>query len=188
MGRLIYSFGVSLDGYVADADGGFGWSAPAPDAHRISNEQTRKAAAFLFGRRLYELMEGYWPAAAERDDVPEVEAEFARLYVETPRIVFSDTLAEVGTGARLVRSADAVAEVRRLKREAGDLAVGGAALAASLFDEIDEFRLLVHPVVVGGGTPFFPVGRPHRPLALAESRTLDGGVLYLRYRAGDGAG
>ena len=178
--------GVSLDGYVEDATGNFDWSVPAEDAHRLANEQAREAGAFLFGRRMYEAMEPYWPAAATRDDVPEVEAEFARAYVETPRIVFSDTLESVAEGVRLVRSSDAVAEVTRLKEETdGHLDLGGAGLAASLVDLIDEFRLLVNPVIVGGGKSYFPAVRDALPLELAETRALSGGVVYLRYeRAG----
>jgi dihydrofolate reductase len=186
MGRLIYSLGMSLDGYVVDADGTFDWSAPEEEAHRRANEEVRGAAALLFGRRMFELMEGHWPAAAERDDLPRVEAEFARAYVETPRIVFSDTLAAAPDGVRLVRSTDARAEVQRLKAETdGDLGLGGAGLAASLIDLIDEFRMWVSPVAVGGGTPFFPAGPGVRRLRLLEALALPEGSLYLRYeRAG----
>ncbi|HEX8742098.1 MAG TPA: dihydrofolate reductase family protein [Thermoleophilaceae bacterium] len=182
MDRLIYSMGVSLDGYVEDARGDFGWSAPPEDVHRIANEEARAAAAFLFGRRMYELMESFWPAAAARGEGSEVELEFAHAYVETPRIVFSDTLEGVGDGARLVRSKDARAEVERLKEEAGGpLSVSGPGLAASLADLIDEFRLWVSPVVVGAGKPFFPEPPGPLRLRLAENRTCSEGVLYLRY-------
>jgi dihydrofolate reductase len=182
VGKVIYSMGVSLDGYVEDATGNFDWAAPAEDAHRLANEEARQAGAFLFGRRMYEVMEPYWPETAASEEAPEVEAEFARAYVETPRIVFSDTLDSVAKGVRLVRSSDAVAEVTRLKDEIdGDLGLGGAGLAASLVDLIDEFRLLVNPVIVGGGKPYFPAVRDQLRLELAETRTLSGGVLYLRY-------
>jgi dihydrofolate reductase len=189
MARLIYSMGVSLDGFIADAAGAIDWSAPDEELHRLANEQAREASAFLFGRRLYELMEPHWPAAAKDPDVPAVEAEFARLYVETPRIVFSNTLEEVSAGARLVRSRDAVAEVTRLKQQpGGHLDAGGAGLAATLLDLIDEFRLFVHPVLVGGGTRFFPDLRERVQLRLAESRTFPSGVLYLRYERAGSAG
>jgi dihydrofolate reductase len=181
MGTISYSMNVSLDGYVEDASGSFAFSTPSDEMHRLANEHVREAAAFLFGRRLYELMEGYWTAAAARDDQPEVEAEFARAYVETPRIVFSDTLESVPEGVRLVRSEDAVVEVERLKRETdGRLELGGAGLAASLYDLIDEFRPFVVPAVVGGGKPFFPVGQELK-LRLLEQRTFDSGAVYLRY-------
>ena len=182
MGKLIYSMHVSLDLYVEDPSGGFGFSAPGDDVHRAANEQAREATAFLFGRRLYEVMEDYWTAAASRDDLPDVEAEFARVYVETPRIVFSDTLESVAEGVRLIRSGDAVAEVTRLKEETdGHLDLGGPGLAASLLDLIDEFRLVLMPAVVGGGKPFFPAGTAELELRLAEHSAFASGAVYLRY-------
>jgi dihydrofolate reductase len=185
MGKVLYSMNVSLDGYIEDPKGSIEFSAPDDDVHRLENEQARQAAAFLFGRRLYEVMEEPWTTAASRDDLPDVEAEFARAYVETPRIVFSDTLQSVPEGVRLVRSNDAVAEVTRLKRQTeGELDLGGASLAASLVDLVDEFRLYVMPVVVGGGKPFFAARKKLR-LRLAEHRAFASGAVYLRYeRAG----
>jgi dihydrofolate reductase len=185
MGKLFYSMIVSLDGYIEDPNGGIEFSAPDDDLHRMANEQAREASAFLFGRRLYEVMEEPWTTAASRDDLPEVEAEFARIYLETPRIVFSDSLESVAEGVQLVRSRDAVARVTRLKQETeGHLDLGGAGLAASLLDLIDEFRLYVMPVVVGGGKPYFAEGRKLR-LRLAEHRAFASGTMYLRYeRAG----
>jgi dihydrofolate reductase len=178
--------GMSLDGYIEDPGGSIAFSKPDDEVHRLANEEAREAAAFLYGRRLYELMEGYWPAVAEQQDVPEIEAEFARAYVQTPRIVFSDTLESVPEGCRLVRSSEAVAEVRRLKQETeGPLGIGGATLAASLIDLIDEFRVWVNPVAVGGGKPFFPVGREQLQLRLAEHRAFASGALHLRYRRAD---
>jgi dihydrofolate reductase len=186
MGKVLYSMNVSLDGYVEDSNGSIEFSTPDSEVHRLANEQARQASAFLFGRRLYEVMEEPWTAAAAKpDDLPDVEAEFAGIYVKTPRIVFSDTLQRVHEGVRLVRSNDAVAEVTRLKQQTdGDLDLGGPGLAASLLDLIDEFRLYVMPVVVGGGKPFFPVGTKLQ-LRLAEHRVFTSGAVYLRYeRAG----
>jgi dihydrofolate reductase len=181
----MYSMNVSLDGYIEDPDGSIGFSAPDEEVHRMANEQARQASAFLFGRRLYEAMEEPWTTAAGRDDLPEVEAEFAQVYLATPRIVFSDTLESVPEGVRLVRSDEAVAEVRRLKQQIeGPLDLGGAGLAASLIDLIDEFRLYVMPVAVGGGKPFFPAGMRLR-LRLAEHRTFASGAVYLRYERAD---
>lgn len=186
VGDVIYSMGMSLDGYVEDSDGSIAFAAPDDEVHRLANEEAREAAAFLYGRRLYEVMEGYWQAAAKQRDVPRIAAEFAEAYVQTPRIVFSDTLDSVSEGCRLVRSSEAVAEVRRLKHETqGHLGLGGATLAASLIDLIDEFRIWVNPVAVGGGKPFFPVGRAQLRLWLAEHRAFPSGALYLRYRRAD---
>ncbi len=181
MARVNYSMGVSLDGYIKDADDNFNWTAPDDGLHRYYNEQARQTQAFLFGRRIYEAMEPYWPDAAQDPTLGETEAEFARIYVDTPRFVFSDTLQEVPDGVRLVRRAEAVAEVTRLKEaDGGPLGIGGAGLAASLFDLIDEFELRVHPVLVGGGTPYFPPLRDQAELRLVGSRTISG-VVLLRY-------
>jgi len=177
MGKVFYSMSVSLDGYIEDRNGSIEFSAPDDEVHRLANQQVREASAFLFGRRLFEVMEEPWTTMASRDDLPDVAAEFARIYLETPRIVFSDTLDSVPDGVRLVRSREAVAEVTRLKQETdGDLNLGGANLAASLVDVIDEFRLFVIPVVLGGGKPFFGAGKK-----LAEQRAFDSGTVYLRY-------
>jgi dihydrofolate reductase len=180
MARVIYGMGVSLDGFVEDADGDFGWSAPAEDVHRLANQQAREASALVFGRAMYEVMEPFWPQAAQRTDLPEVEAEFARAYVETPRIVVSDSLESVPDGVRLVRRADAAAEVRRLKEQpGGHVDIGGPTLAAALADLIDEFRMWVNPVIVGAGKRFLPPVRAR--LTLLEARSMSDGVLYLRY-------
>ncbi len=180
MGTLSYSMSISLDGYIEDPTGGIGFSAPDEEVHRFANQQTRETAALLFGRGLYEVMEEYW-TAPERADGDEVEAEFAAAYTATPRIVFSDSLESVAPGCRLVRRADAIAEVTRLKEETdGDLSLGGAGLAASLLELIDEFRPRVVPAFVGGGKPYFPVGADLR-LRLVEQRAFPGGTVYLRY-------
>jgi dihydrofolate reductase len=180
MGLLSYSMSVSLDGYVEDSSGGFAFTEPTEEVHRFANEQTRDTATLLFGRRMYEIMEGFW-TAPERAEGPAVEAEFAALYSATPRVVFSDSLTSVPTGCRLVRSADAHAEVERLKKEVeGELSVAGPGLAASLLDLIDEFRPTVVPAVVGGGKPYLPRGTNLR-LRLLDQRTFADGSVFLRY-------
>jgi dihydrofolate reductase len=180
MGTLSYTMSISLDGYIEDLTGGIAFSEPDEEVHRFANQQTRETAALLFGRGLYEVMEEFW-TAPERADGGEVEAEFAREYAATPRIVFSDSLESVAPGCRLVRRAEAVDEVVRLKKETdGDLSVGGAGLAASLLDLIDEFRPSVVPAFLGGGKPYFPLGADLR-LRLVEQRTFRNGTAYLRY-------
>jgi dihydrofolate reductase len=183
MALLVYQMGTSLDGYVEDASGSIDWTTPPEEVHRIANEQAREASAFLFGRRVYEMMEPYWPdTAADPSGVSEVEAEFAREYMNTPRLVFSDSLESVGEGVTLLPRAQARAEVERLKREDdGLLEIAGPTLAGSVLDLIDEFRMWMSPVAIGGGKPYFPPGAEQLRLRLAENRTCDGGVLYLRY-------
>jgi dihydrofolate reductase len=180
--RLIYSMGVSLDGFIAGADGDIDWSAPDEELHRFHNEQTRELGAHLLGRRLYEVM-SYWETA-ERSSLRQPELEFAHIWTELPKIVFSTTLQEVHGNTRLAKEGPAEA-VARLKREpGGDLAVGGAGLASALIELglIDEFRLFVSPVLLGGGTPYFPARAKHLDLELLEARTFGSRVVYVRYQ------
>jgi dihydrofolate reductase len=181
--KLIYSMGVSLDGYIAGPKGEIDWGAPDEELHRFHNEQMREIGAHLCGRRLYETML-YWETAEENPGAADYEIEFARIWKSIPKIVFSTTLDRVEGNARLLR--DGLAEeVTRLKDEPGkDLAVGGAGLASSLIELglIDEFRLFVSPVVLGAGTPYFPALEERIKLELLETRTFDSRVLYVRYQ------
>jgi dihydrofolate reductase len=183
MRKVIYSMGVSLDGFIAGPNGDFDWSAPDEELHRFHNQQTRELGAHLLGRRLYEVMV-YWETAGENPSLSDYELEFARIWKDLPKIVFSKTLEKVEGNARLV--SDGIAEeVTRLKEQPGkDLAVGGAGLAATLarLGLIDEYRPFVSPVVVGGGTPFFPALDEPINLELVETRTFGSRVVYLRYR------
>ena len=183
MRKLIYSMGVSLDGFIAGPDGEIDWSAPDEELHRFHNQQTRDLGAHLCGRRLYEVMT-YWETADENPSAPEFELEFARIWTKIPKIVFSKTLEKVEGNARLVR--DSVAEeVAKLKEQPGkDLAVGGAGLASTFIKLglIDEYRLFVSPVVLGGGTPYFPALEERINLELVETHTFGSRVVYARYR------
>jgi dihydrofolate reductase len=183
MRKVIYAMGVSLDGFIAGPNGEIDWSAPDEELHRFHNQQTREIGAHLCGRRLYEVMT-YWETADENPSAAEHELEFARIWKDMPKIVFSKTLEKVEGNTRLVR--DGVAdEVAKLKEQTGgDLAVGGAGLASTLIklDLVDEYRLFVSPVVLGGGTPYFPALQERINLELVETRTFGSRVAYVRYR------
>jgi dihydrofolate reductase len=183
MRKLIYSMGVSLDGFIAGPHGEIDWSAPDEELHRFHNEQTRELGAHFCGRRLYEEML-YWETAEENPSAAEVEVEFARVWKDLPKIVFSNTLEDVEGNARLATGGIAE-EVAKLKEQPGkDLAVGGAGLASSFTELglIDEYGLFVSPVVLGGGTPYFPAVQERINLELVETRTFASRVVYLRYR------
>jgi dihydrofolate reductase len=187
MRKLIYSMGVSLDGFIAGPDGEIDWSAPDEELHRFHNQQTREMGAHLYGRRLYEVMT-FWETADQKPSITEHELEFARIWKDTPKIVFSKTLESVEGNARLVRG-DAAEEVARLKEQPGkDLAVGGAGLASTFMKLglVDEYRLFVSPVVLGAGTPYFPPLDERINLELVEMRTFGSRVVYVRYQRVEG--
>jgi dihydrofolate reductase len=186
--KLIYSFGVSLDGFIAGPGGEIDWSAPDEELHRFHNQQARELGAHLCGRRLYETMQVWDTFADDRPSAPEHQLEFAGIWKATPKVVFSRTLEKVGDNARLVRD-NAEEEVARLKEEPGkDLSVGGAGLASTLMRAglIDEYGLFMSPVVLGGGTPFFTALDERIGLELVETRTFGSRVVYVRYRTDAG--
>jgi dihydrofolate reductase len=185
MGRLVYSMSVSLDGFVETPRRSIDWVLVDDEVHDLFNAQARELSASLYGRRMYELMMGYWPTAESDPSATPAMVEFARIWRDLPRIVFSSTLELVDPGSRLVRD-DTVAEVARLKAQPGfDMDVGGPTLASALIRAalVDEYRLFVNPVVLGAGTPFFPPSEQPVGLRLLETRTFASGVVYLRYEA-----
>ena len=174
---------VSLDGFVQTAERSLDWVRVDEEFHGVFNDTARAESAFLYGRRMYELMSGYWPRAESDPSATPVEVEFARIWTPKPKIIFSRTLTDVGWNSRLVRDG-AIEEVTRLKAQPGfDMGVGGPSLAATFIRAglVDEFRLALHPVVLGGGTPFFPPLAAPLELRLLEARTFQSGVVYLRY-------
>jgi dihydrofolate reductase len=182
MRKLIYSMSLSLDGFVAGPDGAIDWSVPDEELFRFHHQQVREIGVHLCGRRLYETMV-YWETADESPLVAE-HIEFARTWKALPKIVFSTTLQSVLGNTRLAR--DGVGEeVSRLKEQPGkDIAVGGAALARACMklELIDEWRLFACPLLLGGGTPYFPPLEKGINLELIETRTFGSHVVYLRYR------
>jgi dihydrofolate reductase len=185
MGKLIYSLNVTLDGYVATVDGGLDWASIDDELHTWFNDQTRTLAASLYGRRMYQLMSGYWPTAESDPAATEPMRDFARIWANLPKIVFSTTLDSVDWNSRLV-AGDVRARLAELRTEFhGDLDVSGPTLASEFLRHglVDEYRLIVHPVVLGSGIPLFPdLAHPVR-LRLIETRTFGSGVVCLGYSA-----
>jgi dihydrofolate reductase len=183
MGRLVYSMSVSLDGFVETPSRSLDWALVDEELHSFFNDEAREMSAFLYGRRLYEFMVDYWPTAETDPSATPAMLEFARIWKDKPKIVFSGTLERVDWNSRLVR-AEAAAEVARLKAQPGfDMSVGGPTTAALMMrlGLIDEYRVFVHPVILGAGTPFFPALEQRIRLKLIETRTFGSGVVYLRY-------
>jgi dihydrofolate reductase len=182
MRKLVYEMTVSLDGFIAGPDGAIDWSVPDEELFRFHTQRVRETGVQLCGRRLYETML-YWETVQE-DALPGDEVAFARLWKALPKVVFSTTLDSVVGNTRLVREGVGE-EVARLKVQPGkDIAVGGAGLARACMELglIDEWRLFVSPVLLGGGTPYFPSLDDTINLELVETQTFGARVVYLRYR------
>jgi dihydrofolate reductase len=186
MRKVIYSMLVSLDGFIEGPNRELDWHIIDEEFHTFVNEQQSEFDAYLYGRRLYEVMT-YWETADQNPSSPEYEREFARIWQKMPKIVFSKTLKQVQGNARLVRD-NIAAEITKLKAQPGKaMDLGGPNLASTFMrlGLIDEYRLFVQPVVLGSGTPFFPVLDNTINLRLVETRTFRSGVVYLRYRHAD---
>lgn len=184
MGNVIYTMNVSLDGFVAGPHRELDWAIVDEELHTYFNDRVRAVGAFLYGRRMYELMAADWPRVEMIPSTPEYMLDFARIWKDKPKIVFSKTLAKVEWNSRLVRDR-AGEEVATLKEQSDvDLMVGGATIAATLMrlDLIDEYELVVHPVILGSGTPYFPSLDNPIDLRLVETRTFNSGVVSHRYR------
>lgn len=184
MRRVTYSMSMSLDGYVVGPDGSFDWSEPDEEVFRLATDEVRELGVHLLGRRLYETML-YWETADQDPSLDYSTLEFAAIWKALPKVVFSTTLSEVQGNTRLASSGLAQ-EIGRLRAEAGegDIAIGGATLAAeaAALGLIDEYRVRVYPVLVGGGTPFFAQRQHQVNLELIETRNFGSSVVYLRYR------
>ncbi|MFA3872279.1 dihydrofolate reductase family protein [Streptomyces sp. MMCC 100] len=185
MRRVTYSMNTSLDGHIVDPDGAFDWGDPDEEVFRHFTDELRQTGVHLLGRRLYETML-YWETADQDESLAAAELEWAELWKALPKVVFSRTLSTVrGTNTRLA-SGTLAEEIERLRAEPGegDIAIGGATLAAeaAASDLIDEYRAMVHPVLTGGGTPYFPHHGRRVNLELVENRTFGSRVTYLRHR------
>ena len=181
MRKLIYSLTVSLDGYIAAPDGAIDWSVPDEELFRFHTQHVREIAVHLCGRRLYETMV-YWETA-EESPLAADQVEFAQTWKALPKVVFSTTLQSVVGNTRLA-TGGVGEEVSRLKEQPGkDIAVGGAGLARACTELglIDEWRLFVSPVLLGGGTPYVPPLDETINLELVDTHTF-ARVVYLRYR------
>lgn len=183
MRTLTFAMNLSRDGYVTAPGGDLGWSAPSDELFQWWSDRVGATGTALYGRKLWENMSSHWPTADQLPGATPADKEFARRWRDMPKVVFSSTDRAVDWNARLV-TGDAVAEITRLKAEdGGRMDIGGATLAATAMRAglIDEYVLVTHPVLVGGGQPFFTALDNWVDLTLAETRTFPGGVLMTRY-------
>jgi dihydrofolate reductase len=181
MASLIYGANISLDGYIEDAGGGIGWTAPDEEVHRFWNDNERNHGVYLYGRRLYETM-----AAWETDPslaAEPVTGDFAEIWQRADKVVYSTTLTEVTTSRTRIEPAFDPEAVRQMKDSVEtDMVIGGATLAAHAFDAglIDEVHLVVVPVALGAGKHALP-GDAQRHFELLDTRRFAGGAVFLRY-------
>jgi len=183
MRSVTYSMGTTLDGYIVGPDGRFDWTPVEDEVFQFSIDEIKGVGVHLLGRRLYETML-YWETV-DQASLDDARREWASLWNPLPKVVFSSTLTTVQGNARLATGTLA-AEIERLRAESaeGNIAIGGATLAAeaAALDLIDEYRVRVLPVLVGGGTPYFAHHARHVDLELVETRALSPRVVFLHYR------
>jgi dihydrofolate reductase len=182
MRKIILMMSLSLDGFIEGPQRDLDWQLVDDDLHRHFNQQLRTMGGFLDGRVTYELMAGFWPTADTDPASTEPMVEFAGIWRDMPKVVFSRTLEQAGWNTTIVREV-VPEQIKQLTAEPGaDLVLGGANLAATFMrhDLIDEYRLYLHPVVIGQGTPLFPSGLTI-DLELIDTLTFGNGVVLLRY-------
>jgi len=179
---LIYSMGVSVDGFIADREGAFRWTVPTEDQFRFHVEQISELGGYLLGRKLYETMLVWETDPSMRDN--DLHAAFADIWCALPKVVFSRTLDAVQGNARLAKASVAAEVAAALDTTDKDVSIGGAGLASAAIELglVDELRILRNPVIVGGGTPFLPPVTADVPLDLIETTTFGSRVIYERYR------
>ena len=183
MRKLAYGMNLSLDGYIAGPGDDLAWSEPSDEVFQFWLEEELAIGLMLYGRRLWETMSSFWPTGDQQPDATPAHVAFARNWRDTPKVVFSSTIEKVDWNARLF-TGDAVAEITRLKTEDGEpMRIGGATLAGAAMRAglIDEYTIVTHPVLVGGGKRFYTELDDWVNLNLVETRTFPGGVVLTRY-------
>jgi dihydrofolate reductase len=184
MAKLIYSAIASLDLYVEDEGGGFGWAKPGEELHSFANDLERQCGTNLYGRRMYETMVA-WETIDDGPDQPAVIRDYAEIWRGAEKVVYSSTLEEAASArTRIEREFEPVAVKQLVESAERDVSVGGPGLAASAFEAglVDEVHLFLHPVVVGGGKPALPKGQQLQ-LELLDQGRFDDGIVHLHYRA-----
>jgi dihydrofolate reductase len=183
MGKLRYTAIASLDGFVADTGGNFDWAAPDEEVHRFVNDLERPIGTHLYGRRMYEVM-WFWDTPDAVEDQPDTMREYAAIWRDADKVVFSRQLDDVSTPKTTLHHKFDPELVRAMKASSErDLSIGGPTIAAEAIAAglVDEIALIWVPHIVGGGTSAFPRGA-RVDLDLADERGFAGGAVYVSYR------
>jgi dihydrofolate reductase len=181
--KLIYSAITSLDGYVKDADGNFDWGTPDDELFAFINNIERPIGTYLYGRRMYETMV-FWETLAIGPDQAAVVRDFASIWRDAEKIVYSRTMERASSTKTLVEREFDPEAVRQMKEvAASDITIGGAELAGEAIRAglVDECHLFLVPVLVGAGKRSLPGGL-HAQLHLLDERRFGSGVVHLHYR------
>ena len=184
MRKIVQMISVSLDGFFEGPNREIDWHLVDDELHEHFNQQLSTMSAFLDGRVTYELMAAFWPTADADPASPRTVVEFSRIWRDMPKFVYSRSLRQADWNTTVVREV-VPEQVEALKaRPGGDMALGGADLAATFrrLDLIDEYRIYIHPVLIGRGAPLFPPADEAYPLRLVETRTFGNGVVLLRHQ------
>ena len=183
MRSLTCSMSVSLDGFITAPDGSLDWSPPDEEVFRFATDEVRQLGVHFLGRRLYDAML-YW-ATVDPESLSDLQREFAAVWGALPKVVFSRTLTSVADGYQpAVGSLTDEVDRWRAAPGEGAIGIGGAELLAeaSALGLVDEYRLRVYPVLLGGGTPLFPHAERREHLELLATRIFDSGIAHLHYR------
>lgn len=181
---LIYSAITSLDGFVADRDGDFAWSAPDEEVHSFVNDLERPVGTYLYGRRLYEVMK-VWDSSEAFADEPSVIREYAEIWQSADKIAFTSTLDSASTRRTRLEKTFEPEAIRTLKaNSSAPISIGGPELAAVALRAglVDEIRVFLSPVIVGGGNPALP-DDVRLDLELLDEKRFGNGVVFVRYRS-----
>ncbi|WP_368914612.1 dihydrofolate reductase family protein [Exiguobacterium acetylicum] len=180
MRDIVYSFQVSLDGYIEDASGSIDFASPDAELHQYFNDYERAFDTHVYGRRLYEMMQ-YWETADQEDEP--IIVEYAKTWQALEKIIFSRTLDAVEGKARLATTS-LTEELQALKALPGkQIAIGGATLAAEAIELglVDRYHVVIYPVLLGGGKRMFPVFDQPQSLRLVETHVFKSGCIALSY-------
>lgn len=185
MGKVIFLMNVSLDGYIETPDRSLEWTTVDDELHTWFNERLRSTEVSVYGRRLFEVMNAHWPTYESDPAATGPMLEFGRIWNAKPKVVVSSSMQEAPPGWRLT-GGDPETILEELRRDfSGDIEIGGPTLAAGFIRSglVDEYQLVVHPVILGGGRPFFPELERPVGLRLLETRTFSSGAVYLGFAA-----
>ena len=181
MRKIIYWVHTSVDGYIAGPNGEFDWPVMSDELAAHSDALNERVDTFLYGRVVWDLMSSFWPTAEQIDDDPHT-LKFAPIWRAMPKVVFSRTLTDLPGNSRVVADVETAVPAMKAAQGKDMLLTGGADLAAKLadLDLIDEYQLVMHPVVLGGGKRVLPVSE-RADMKLVEARAFDNRAVLLHY-------